>query len=305
MCIICAKPAKLSMPSHAVIERMWQSNPDGAGFMYAANNKVVIEKGFMTLPALEARLAAVGEKIDLAAVPVVLHFRIGTAGGNTPENTHPFPITDSIPALRKLRMEAPIGVVHNGIIHVTPRQKNISDTMEYIASQLAPLHRAVHEFYRDKNLMQMVENAIASKMAFLTKKGEIFTIGEFVNDGGLLFSNSSYKVSPISYRRLYGSCYSLGGHEEPYDDWDSCYLDLMILEDKDEFAYLVDSKTGDRFGAEIGLYAVDNCDNVYQYDMDGGMDAFLPAPELTAMCANGVPLHFDADLAVQMSVSFT
>lgn len=303
MCIICAKPAKLSMPSHEVIQRMWQSNPDGAGFMYAMNGRVVIEKGFMTLSALEARLAAVSEKVDLTAVPVVLHFRIGTAGGNTPENTHPFPITDSIPALRKLRMEAPVGVAHNGIIHVTPRQKNISDTMEYIASQLAPLHRAVREFYRDKNLMQMVENAISSKMVFLTKKGEIFTIGEFVNDGGLLFSNSSYKVSPLSYRGLYGSCYSLDGYEDLYDDWDSCYLDLMILEDKDEFAYLVDSETGECFGSENGLYAVDGHDNVYQYDMDGDTDTFLLAPELTAMRANGELLHFDEGLAVSMPVT--
>lgn len=304
MCIICAKPAKLPMPPHETMERMWWSNPDGAGFMYAVNGRVIIEKGFMTLSALETRIAAIAEKTDLTAVPVVLHFRIGTAGGNIPENTHPFPITDSIPALRKLRMEAPVGVVHNGIIAVTPRRKDISDTMEYIASQLAPLNRAVPEFYQNKNLMLMVKNAISSKMAFLTKKGEIFTIGEFTNDGGLLYSNSSYKVSPAPYRKLYGFYYDSNGYDDPYSDVEENYMDLMILEDKDEFSYLLDTKTGETFGAESGLYAVDDCDNVYQYDMDDGSDVFSPVSCLMALHADGKPLHFDSSLSVVVPVSF-
>ena len=33
----------------------------------------------------------------------------------------------------------------------------------------------------------MVQNAIDSKMAFLTKDGEIYTIGEFLKDGGIMF----------------------------------------------------------------------------------------------------------------------
>ena len=44
MCIIAAKPAGIALPNAETIETMWYANPDGAGFMYAHDGKVVIEK---------------------------------------------------------------------------------------------------------------------------------------------------------------------------------------------------------------------------------------------------------------------
>ena len=56
MCIIAAKPAGVAMPSAEKIENMWNRNSDGAGIMYAVDNKVHIEKGFMTYASFNAKL---------------------------------------------------------------------------------------------------------------------------------------------------------------------------------------------------------------------------------------------------------
>ena len=45
-----------------------------------------------------------------------MHFRIGTAGANSKENTHPYPISDDKRDLHKTYVKTNLGVVHNGII---------------------------------------------------------------------------------------------------------------------------------------------------------------------------------------------
>lgn len=311
MCIICVKPSKIALPDHEILKNMWDSNPDGAGMMYVKKNRVIIEKGFMSFKTLEARLKSLEHEIDIVKTPMILHFRIGTHGGNTPENTHPFPITDSIPALKKLRIETPIGIAHNGIIHITPRDSKISDTMEYIASQLAPLHRGVPDFYRNKHLMQMVQNAIDSKMAFLTKDGEIYTIGEFLKDGGIMYSNSSYKTSRKPYRSIYaGNFYPYSdGYDFAYDDYDDfteTVEDLMPLDE--DGMYVVDSMTGDFVSCEDDLFAINIDGDVFHYDYE--FDAYTPLWNYSAWTSNGAPVRFvrektNAEIAVYDSCEDT
>lgn len=201
MCIIAAKPAGFPMPKDDILENMWYANPDGAGFMYAADGYVHIEKGFMRFADFLAALDRLSMSYDLSSLAMVMHFRITTHGGTKPENTHPFPVTDNLPSLKKLHGKTKLAVAHNGIIDITPRSKDISDTMEYVASQLAPLHRALPEFYKNKHAMLMVSNAIQSKMVFLTGKGEMYTIGKFETEDGMLYSNTSYKGWYASWRR--------------------------------------------------------------------------------------------------------
>ena len=45
MCIIAIKPIGIKMPNIKTIENCWYNNPDGAGFMYAKESNVYIEKG--------------------------------------------------------------------------------------------------------------------------------------------------------------------------------------------------------------------------------------------------------------------
>lgn len=219
MCIICAKPAGIALPTEKTIRRMFARNPDGAGIMYTNGKHVKIVKGLMKVDEFLRELDRIKTEVDTTQEGMVLHFRIGTAGGNIPANTHPFPITDSLPRLQRLRCATDIGIAHNGIIDIRPRQKNISDTMEYIMSQLAPLKQAVPEFYRNKHLMLMIKNAISSKMAFLLKDKSIYTIGEFIEEDGLLYSNYTYQS--YDNRSLKWNYAYLGGWDSgDWDDWD-------------------------------------------------------------------------------------
>ena len=102
MCIIVVKKAGIAAPSDEMFENMWNHNPDGAGFMYTANGGVCIEKGFMEYKDFYKAYKRVEGKIDTVQTPMIFHFRITTHGGTSPENTHPFPVTDNLSTLRKL-----------------------------------------------------------------------------------------------------------------------------------------------------------------------------------------------------------
>lgn len=294
MCIIAAKPAGVSMPSRDTIRTMWDGNRDGAGIMYVESGKVTIEKGFMTYKSFSKMLDRLESRLDLTATPVVMHFRITTHGGTKPENCHPFPITDSIGALKKLTSRTDIGVAHNGIIPIRPRS-GISDTMEYIASQLAPLKRALPRFYANKNAMLLVKNAIESKMAFLTKEGKIYTVGDFIKDDGILYSNMSYLKPSKRFRDLGDwNCWA------DWDDLDAGYQypgdlkSLMWLRDGD---YLKDQNGALFEGTD---FLIDDHGNVYEYDYE--LDGASEVKGLTAYTASGTPVRYDFDEAEPMEI---
>jgi len=274
MCVIAIKPKGIDMPSATWIENMWYTNPDGAGFMYATGKKVVIDKGYMELKDFESALDRLAKERDLKETALVMHFRIGTAGGNVPSNTHPFPISDSIPVLQKLTCSTKLGIVHNGIINITPRQKDISDTMEYIAAVLSPLYMYDNEFYKSKHILQMIGNQTNSKLAFLNPAGQIFTVGNFIEDKGMLFSNTSY-LSAYSYRRMPVRAYGVYDYDDYlYDDWyynlqrGEYVDDLMPLEDGD---YVIDMDSGAYIDAMEYVFFIDEGCFLYVYDEDEQM----------------------------------
>jgi len=57
MCVVAIKNKGVAFPNDDSIKAMWDANSDGAGFMYALDNKVFIEKGFMKLSDLNGAVA--------------------------------------------------------------------------------------------------------------------------------------------------------------------------------------------------------------------------------------------------------
>lgn len=280
MCIICAKPSRVQLPDDDIISRMFYRNPDGAGIMYTTNGVVKIVKGLMTLESVFNALDAIKREIDVEEEAMVLHFRIGTAGGNIPANTHPYPITDSLAQLQALSVVTNIGVAHNGIIDITPRQKDINDTMEYIMSQLAPLKRGCPKFYQNKHLMAMIKNAISSKMAFLTADKQIYTVGDFHRDGELLYSNDGYLPYYYrSYRFNHTSWDSANGYwstgwSDDYDDYGNPYPSanktavIPFYGDSSRYKKMMWLDDGEFIVTEEGEY-VDSAYNIIMMDEKG------------------------------------
>lgn len=326
MCIIAAKPKGTAMPGRDVIRRMWDNNPDGAGIMYAHDNKVVIHKGFMKLSEFEAELDKLERKLDMQKTGLVMHFRITTHGGTRPENTHPFPVTQKLARLRQLRLTTNIGVAHNGIISITPRDNTLSDTMEYIASQLYPLMKVCPTFYENEYAMLMIQNAITSRMAFLLPDGKIYTTGDFIEDEGMIYSNDSYKRSryvakpystawcwdesdsgwgSYSYNNSYKPKYKLTSTKKSKSEdkksksktptvtdllKDSEEQWLMWVSWRDPAAYV---RTEDGEIHDSWEFLIDEQEHVYQYDTTlGGCYRLTGAQAYTS---SDMPLRFNPD----------
>ena len=291
MCIIAVKPANVAMIDDKTIEIMWYNNDDGAGFMYPAHGGVKIRKGFMTLTALKKALKELNKEIDTTATPIILHFRIGTSGGNTAANTHPFPVSENLAALQKTQLTTPLAVAHNGIIDIRPRKKDISDTMEYILSQLAPLYQLKKDFYRREAGKKLIYNAIQSKMAFMDAAGRISLIGKFEKDGEYYYSNSSYKA----YYRSYS--YWDKWDDYNYKNWGKkgvSYRMLQWLDDRD--GYIV---TDNGEIVEAYDYLISSTDELYIYDY--ALDAAVPVGG-RAYTHAGTPLKWDAERAEMIEV---
>lgn len=285
MCIIAAKPAGAKMPEQKYINNMFANNKDGAGFMYAHDGKVYIEKGFMNQEAFEERLEELSKVYDMDKLPMVMHFRITTHGGTKPENCHPFPVSDSIGHLKKLRTRTDLGVAHNGIITIDCRNKDISDTMEYVASQMAPLKRTVPKFYKNKDLLEMISNAIGSKMVILNGKGEMVFIGNFEETDGVKYSNGTYKYGS-SLRDFY---YSYDFFEDDFDDCGTYIQRKLMWLDESKGEY-VKTKSGEMLQDN---FAIDKNGGVYYFEYNYG--AFVKLYHATAHNAEGGILRFDPD----------
>ena len=192
MCVICASPKGTRQPSLSEIKRMFYRNPHGAGYMYARDGKVVIHKGFMNLGDF---LNAIREEHFTAADSVVYHFRISTQAGVNPEMTHPFPLSNQREDMKALDVICGCGIAHNGIIRLTtdPTEKEYSDTAIFITDYLSRIIRRKTDL-KDEATLALIWKLAQSKLAIMDGDGYVATVGHFIDDHGLLFSNDSYQT---------------------------------------------------------------------------------------------------------------
>ena len=190
MCIICVSRPGVRLPNRTEIEEMFFNNPHGAGYMFARDGRVIIHKGFMNIDDFLRAFESEGltEKDS-----VVCHFRISTQAGVNPEMTHPFPLSNHLGHMKALDLSCPIGVAHNGIIPLTTdrTQHEYSDTALFIAKYLSNIISRPEDL-RNQDYLDIIERMIQSKMVLMDGDGYIATIGHFIKDRGLLYSNASY-----------------------------------------------------------------------------------------------------------------
>ena len=199
MCIICVSPKRVRQPNVTTIRRMFQNNPDGAGYMVARDGKVTISKGFMDV---DEYIEAIRAEHFTAKDPVVYHFRISTQAGVNPQMTHPFPLSNRIEHMKVLDVECSCGVAHNGVIRLTtdPRNREYSDTALFIANYLSLIIREPGDL-KDERVLKLIHRLAGSKLAIMDADGYIATVGEYINQKGLLFSNASFETDTY-YRRF-------------------------------------------------------------------------------------------------------
>jgi hypothetical protein len=109
MCIVNLIPRTSALPDFETFQQCWFTNPHGAGYAYAKRGMLIVRKGFMDVESLYKvwRIDFPTNDPDPVNRPhaVSLHFRIGTHGDNTPQNTHPWTVVKDKCVL-----------LHNGIL---------------------------------------------------------------------------------------------------------------------------------------------------------------------------------------------
>ncbi len=190
MCIICVSPSGTRLPDENTIRTMFINNPHGAGYMFARKGKVIIHKGFMNI---DDYLNALNAEQLSNKDSVVYHFRISTQAGITPKMTQPFPLSNKLSNMEKLDLECGCGIAHNGIIRLTsdPTEKRYSDTALFITDYLTRLIRDEKDI-RNRTTLNMISTLAGSKFAIMDSTGYVATVGRFITQNGLLFSNDSF-----------------------------------------------------------------------------------------------------------------
>lgn len=183
MCIAIMSKEGVTIPKEH-LEQSFRINDDGAGFMYAENEQLHIEKGFMDFDSFYAAYKPHEEK------PIAVHFRIKTHGSLDAANTHPFEVGKNL------------AVIHNGIINNVDcsQDKTKSDTYWFNQKILVPIYKRDSRFIFKEPFKELIKEYIGwSKLVFLNNKGHHTIINEDkgVWDEGVWYSNTSYKPRQV------------------------------------------------------------------------------------------------------------
>lgn len=231
MCVIVYKPTGVKMPTIATLKDCFDTNSDGAGYMFPYNDKVVIRKGFMSFKSFKKDLFHTAKtlNIDMENTPFVFHFRITTQGGVQKQLCHPYPICRDYVEMRKLNNTCDIALAHNGIIsncstdsyfgygrtgkwnpktgrfdYDEPTVKlNFNDTMTFIKKYASLVIDNDLKFYENASKNELLDELCEySKLAIMDKSGHVQLYGKFNEVDGVFFSNLNHV--PTSPYRTYG-----------------------------------------------------------------------------------------------------
>ena len=282
MCIIVSKEKNYKIPSKKILKNCFTSNPDGAGFMYTYNNKVIIEKGFLTFDEFYERLMEVDKILNLYKKSLVMHFRIGTSGGYTAGACHPFPITDNVKEISNINIACKLGMVHNGIISNYVYGK-LSDTQNFVKDFVYPLSKINCNFLNNKKAIELLHRqCAATKLCFLDKNDKITYVGDFITDKGIKYSNTTYKDYTYSYpnkKYKFQNWLPDYDYDYSYDEYTDSYI-KDTEDEKDKIYWLAEDEVKElKKGMayydeeflqlseieEDGIYFVDECYSLYQY----------------------------------------
>ncbi len=212
MCMIVYKPFNGPRPLKKKLKEYFKSNSDGAGFMYRETiyDLIKIKKGYMSFRSLWKDWQEFVED-DFEAV---VHFRFTTSGETTPENCHPFPVTNNEHDLIMLDLFTDFAMAHNGIISsFMDFNSPYSDTQLFILKGLS--HPIIINNWHKLMVRSYIKKKIyTDRMIFFKVGDKVVMFGDWAEQDGLFYSNSFYG------KHYWNKCNSYNYRNSPYW-WDS------------------------------------------------------------------------------------
>ena len=216
MCIIVVKPIGKKLDK-SVMRICWEKNNDGAGFMYALDNKIIIKKELKDFDKIWKQYTKLLIETNLEEKKnIVFHFRIQTHGNIDEDNCHPFYINNG----------QHMAFCHNGTISsMESTMKDAkSDTVKFRDQILNHLPK---NWMNNPALVTLVYKFISyNKLAFLHSDGmvNIMNKSKGEEDKGIWYSNSGYKPTVVNVynvhdKRQHYSGFNKGWDSDEFGDW--------------------------------------------------------------------------------------
>ena len=202
MCILIIKPKGVLTPNEETLKACFENNPDGAGFSYNKNGRVIIKKGFMSFEKFHKAVKNI--PVDSTAL---IHCRISTSGGKTEGLTHPYPLSNDYKfmlktthALEPVDWEKAYAVAHNGVFSGLGHKTGVNDTCEFIANFIKPLQDISGDIL-DDTLDPVINRLVdTSRLAILDNQGNWKKYGNgWIEVDGVYYSNGTYKSYKTTY----------------------------------------------------------------------------------------------------------
>jgi hypothetical protein len=210
MCLIIVKEEGQSLASKAMLSKVWEKNPHGAGIIYKKNDtsKYKMIKGMMTLKDL----MRVIDELNLTDKDfIAYHLRWATSGDVDQKTTHPFVVHDDAKYVNALSVEEgekSMFVMHNGVIHdLNDKQAKESDTQRFIMEYISQL--SVRNIFHCQVTKALIEKFIDGSRLLITHPmhGRI-KYGDWHEHEGFSISKPYSQATPFKAKPYQRSAFS-------------------------------------------------------------------------------------------------
>lgn len=212
MCLIVVskKPRSLSKKEFYLAST---ENPDGIGISWKMGKHLQIFKTFSRGTAWKV--------YDRISSPSMIHFRLATEGKVTLRNCHPFPVGTSNAFRRKgnsLFGVARAVVAHNGHIH---NAKGLGKAFKFPEFEVDS-EIVAHLLSRGFSLPSIEKLLPGQRLAIWDAEKDLpSTIGSFLREGDLLFSNTFHRFTWKDIYPSFGSFSKFLPVDDPDGDFSS------------------------------------------------------------------------------------
>lgn len=276
MCILIIKPKGVLSPSEETLKTCFTRNPDGAGFSYNKNGKIIIKKGFMTFDSFNKAV----KRIPVGS-SALIHCRITTSGGTKKGLTHPYPLDNDFKNMMKTtNVLEPVysnrtyAVAHNGIFSGLGHHAVVNDTCEFIANFLKPLQDVSDDILKDE-LDPVINRLVdSSRLAILDSEGNWKKYGNgWTEVDGIWYSNSTYKeykpatTTTTNYSHYYNDlCYGNWGNWKDKNGKPCTYTEWYqgIIDEYGSYAEYLEASEKEKIEKLLEEFP-ESADDIYSY----------------------------------------